>query len=370
MMAHLKWAWLVLWLSLSFSLQTPVLANELSADLGGYAVPGYEHYGTFYDQDGADSTSQAVVRKVRLGLELNYGKDWQLEIDGDFQYDGEEQTREFDDVWLRYEGFGWGDIQVGQMKEPFGFERLGGFSALMTNERSVVTSAFAPGRSDGVMLRRSKKRTTWAVGIFSATDSTRAITGRASYAPVRSGDQAVHLGLAGSWRDLRGKRFQIRERGEVYSADNVIRSPRFNADRLVTLGAELAWSSGPVTVIAEGMGQQVEQTNGDTWRFSGAYVQAGWLVTGEHRAYDKGDFDRVEPHRHAGAVELVARWSGVDLQERGLGAKASVATLGLNYYWRKMIILRLNYLIPAIEGNALMDDPEGDALTARAQVRF
>lgn len=370
---EVRWAWLVFWLMVSFSFQMPVIANEFEADIGGYVVAGHERYGSFYDEDGAESTSENVVRKVRLGLKLKYGDDWQLEIDGDFQYDGEEQTRELDDVWLRYEGFNWGDIQVGQMKEPFGFERLGGYSSLMTNERSLVTSAFAPGRSEGLLLSRSKKRYTWALGVFresSDDNSARAITGRVTFAPIRTAGQAFHVGLASSWRDLRKERFQIRESGELYTADNVIRSPRFDADELAVLGGELAWSGGPVTLIAEGMAQRVTQTNGEVWHFSGGYLQAGWMLTGERRKYDKGEFDRIKPNRDAGAVELVARWSGVDLREQGVGANASVALLGLNYYWRKTVLVRVNYLIPTIEGNALMANPDGNAVTVRAQVRF
>jgi len=191
-----------------------------------------------------------------------------------------------------------------------------------------------------------------------------------TYAPLRADDQTVHLGLAGSWRDLRGERFQIKDEGEVYTADNVIRSPRFDADNLTLIGGELAWGIGSVTMTAEAMAQRVKQTNDDIWNFTGGYVQAGWLITGEHRSYDKGEFNRIEPGRAAGAVELVARWSGVDVRERNVGAKASVAVLGLNYYWRETALVRLNYLSPDIQGNALMANPSGDAITVRAQLRF
>ncbi|MDI9244339.1 porin [Marinobacter sp. CHS3-4] len=373
MREDLRWGWLVFWLTISFFFQMPTLASEFGAEVGGYAVVGTEDYGAFWNEDGDASNSETVIRKLKLGLEFTYGKDWTLQIDGDFQDDGEDQAREIKDLWLEYDGFDGADIKVGQMKEPFGFERLGGYSSLMTNERSLATNAFAPGRSQGFMLGRFKKTYTWALGVFrEEKDDTapRAVTGRVTYAPVRSDDQVVHLGLAASRRDLRGERFQIKDEAEVYTADNVIRSPRFDADHLSLFGSELAWSYGPATLTAEAMGQRVSQTNGDVWQFAGGYVQAGWLLTGEHRAYDNGEFDRVEPKREAGAVELVARWSGVDARERGVGAEASVAVLGINYYWRTTALIRVNYLIPRIRGNSLMANPEGDAVTVRAQLRF
>lgn len=373
MMADIRWALLVTWLMVSFSLQVHADNTGFGADLGGYIVAGMDDYGAFYDENGAESTTNTVLRKLRLGLELIYGENWSFELDGDYQYGGDEQVLEVDDIWLRYEGFDWGGIQLGQMKEPFGFERLGGYSSLMTNERSLATSAFAPGRSEGLMVNNAGKKATWAVGAFRESDdegSVRALTGRVTFAPIRSGNQAVHLGLAGSWRDLRGERFQIRDNAEVYSADNVIRSPRFDAEDLAMLGGEVAWSYGPATLISEVITQRVRQVGGENWQFTGGYAQLGYLLTGEHREYSRGEFERIAPRRHLGAVEVVARWSGVDLRQRSVGAEASVVALGLNYYWRKSVLMRVNYLIPSISGDALMANPDGDAVTVRAQVRF
>lgn len=373
MMDDLRWALLALWLMISFSLQVEADTKGFEADIGGYVVAGVDHYGAFYDEEGVDSATNTVLRKLRLGLELAYGKHWSFELDGDYQYDGDEQVLEFDDVWLRYDGFGWGGVQVGRMKEPFGFERTSGYSSLMTNERSLATSAFAPGRSEGVMVNRAGKKATWALGVFredADAKSPRAVTGRVTFAPLNTEHQTIHLGLAGSWRDMRGERFQIRDHGEVYSADNVIRSPRFDADDLALLGGEFAWSRDSVTVTSEAMTQRVRQVGGDEWQFTGGYAQLGYLLTGEHRGYSRGEFDRIDPLSHLGAVELVARWSGVDLRQRDVGAEASIALLGINYYWRKSFLLRVNYLVPDISGNALMAGPDGDAVTVRAQLRF
>ena len=100
MMCDLRWAMLVMWLTACFSLQVHADTTDFEADIGGYVVGGVDHYGAFHDEVGVDSTTNTVLRKFRLGLELAYGKHWSFELDGDYQYDGDEQVLEFDDVWL------------------------------------------------------------------------------------------------------------------------------------------------------------------------------------------------------------------------------------------------------------------------------
>ena len=85
-------------------------------------------------------------------------------------------------------------------------ERLTSYSSLGTGERSMATSAFAPGRSLGIMVGQYRKSSTWALGIFSderKPEDGSAVTARVSRAPVRSEDQVLHIGAAASWRQHR-----------------------------------------------------------------------------------------------------------------------------------------------------------------------
>ena len=94
------------------------------------------------------------------------------------------------------------------------------------------------------------------------------------------------------------------------------------------------------------------------------------FLTDDRRYYSRGEFDWIEPRHRAGALELVARHSAVDLRDRNLGAEASVTLLGLAWYLGELFQLRLNYLMPDIRGNTLMAVPDGDAVTLRAVLRF
>ncbi len=67
---------------------------------------------------------------------------------------------------------------------------------------------------------------------------------------------------------------------------------------------------------------------------------------------------------------MVARYSYLDVRDRGLGSKASVTTLGVSYYYAKRLKVMLAYLHPDIAGSVRHDDPDGDAVSVRVQVLF
>lgn len=374
MFAELKWALLIIGLTLAFSLQPLlVMASPLEAELGGYVAAGVDHYGAFYDEDGERSTTRGVLRNAKLELELSWGKRWEAELDGSYKIEADKKELDLGDAYLVYDGPSRFEAQVGRFKEPFGLERLASYTNLNTSERSLVSSAFAPGRSTGIMAGQYRNRSTWSLGLFTDEPdggATHAVTARLTRAPVRSETQTVHLGTAVSYRDLGDSRFQIKDEGEVFGADNVIRSPRFEARDAWLAGLEAAWLYNRLTLVAEAMAQNVRRTDGSRWQFAGAYLQAGVFLTDDQRYYSRGEFDRIEPRHRAGALELVARHSAVDLRDRNLGAEASVTLLGFAWYLGQVFQLRLNYLIPDVSGNTLMAAPDGDAVTLRAVLRF
>lgn len=360
------WRWLLLLLPVAGQ------ADGLKVEPGGYLAVGVDRYGAFHDEEGEAQTTEGVIRNAKLELELAWGDHWEAELDGAFELRGDQRELEPGDLYAQYSR-GDGLLRMGQFKEPFGLERLGSYSSLSTSERSLATSSFAPGRNTGLLIGHLARRHTLSLGVFTDRPEggeMKAITGRASLAPVLRNGQGLHLGLAASWRDLAGERFQIKDEAEVFSADNIVRSPRFDARDTFLAGVELGWVQGPLTIMAEGMGQQVRQETGERWRFSGGYLSLGMFLTNDRREYEEGEFDRVEPSGPWGALELVTRFSHVDLRDRELGAEASVALLGVSYWYGEHLQLRFNYLWPEIEGNTLMADPEGHGMTARLVLRL
>ena len=78
------------------------------------------------------------------------------------------------------------------------------------------------------------------------------------------------------------------------------------------------------------------------------------FLTGEHRPYDRqyGVFDRVRPKKdfapfkgHWGAWEMAARYSVLDLSDRGIqGGEGRDFTAGLNWYLYPTMRVMFNYV--------------------------
>lgn len=171
-------------------------------------------------------------------------------------------------------------------------------------------------------------------------------------------------------RDWKGNNYQVRERAEVGTADTVVRSAEFIADNETLIGVEGLWRHNSAQLQGEYIATRVEERNGPDWNYSGYYITGSYLLTGELRRFRDGEFRSLRPLKDSGAWELVARHSFIDVRERDLGSKASVTTLGVNYYYGRHMKVMLAYLHPDISGSVRHNNTEGDALSMRFQLRF
>ncbi|MGQ3048177.1 MAG: porin [Niveispirillum sp.] len=114
--------------------------------------------------------------------------------------------------------------------------------------------------------------------------------------------------------------------------------------------------------------------------FSGYYVSAGYILTGERRNYNIGEWTTVKPswpvgQNGMGAWEIAARYSQVDLIDRAAGISTGTAgketnwTLGLNWYINPAIRLMLNHVISKTE-RANGQEVELDLTGMRMQFQF
>lgn len=82
----------------------------------------------------------------------------------------------------------------------------------------------------------------------------------------------------------------------------------------------------------------------DAW-----YTFVSWFPTGDKRPYDyvSGEFVRVVPKHKRGALELLARYSTMDLNDLDAnvrGGKEEIFTVGVNWYANANIRLMTNFL--------------------------
>jgi phosphate-selective porin OprO/OprP len=274
-------------------------------------------------------------------------------------------------------GYRVGQFRVGIFQEPFSFERTMSSHYTGLLERALPVWTFSPGYNLGYMLHDTafNRRMQWAVGFFSFGQTTEAnssnsvlsLTTRVTGLPIVNEDESrlLHFGASFSTRDPKNGTVQYRSRPEARFVDFLIDTGEIEAGRIHLLGAEAVAVAGPIHVQSEVIVSQLEQTDYGDLDLWGAYVQAGWFITGEHHSYDRelGVFSRIAPKtdaargvtglfskRPGGAVELVGRLSKVDLNDGGLeGGEMTNLSVGLNWYLSSTSIVKLNYIRSSVE---------------------
>lgn len=361
-------------------------------------------------QDGAD------FRRARLSAKGSVTDLTNYFFQMDFGFFGRPT---FTDVWLEQTKVPLlGNVRIGQWKQPFGLEVVSSFRYTTFMERSVLFQPFTPFRRLGIGFYDNSDdlSTTWAASVFRS--------GQDQYGGTLSSDggygTAERITLVPSW-ECNGKQYLHLGVGHFFNAppDDSINfrtipeffvgangpgavgtsgqavpggsngTPFFVSTGNVTvpyfnvLGSELLWVNGPVSLQSEAMVTLVGQGRGSTSVLPGAYAQAGYFLTGEHRPYDRktATIDRVIPKSNLafhgtcgspgiGAWEVAGRWSYLDLNDSAIqGGTLMDYTAGVNWYWNPYTKIVFNY-VHAISDGPTYPKTQTDMFGIRAQLDF
>ena len=371
---------LILILSLA---SLPIFASERIDFKARIFIDG-DYLGPYYQKDSDENTDyRAHVELASLKSTLKYKltSNLQTKLQIEYKKESEEDYKDkfqIDDFYLKYDINDTSSLRFGHFKEPMGHERLMGSSSLPAIERSIVTNAFAPGRNPGIAYEFGNQSTSFHIGYFKIADDDFkngiATTLRSTYGGS-IGDHLFHIGASISNRDFDDSSFQIKERGEVNSADNIIRSARYNSNGQNIFQGELGWLINDIWIMSEYYQTEVQQTAADKWQYQGFYFQFSSLlnfskiIKKDNYQYKNGEFDKRKAK--AGDIEWVIRYSGLSLRDLNyskseeIGAVASSVLLGLNYQLRKNISVMSDILFPDISGNVVNTNQEGYALSFR-----
>lgn len=340
-------------LSTKGGLKAATADGEASVQLGGRIQWDYD--ATEARDDNIDR-EDLDIRRARLFVAGHYG-DWAYKAQFNIAESDGAEGGDAEDLYVRYTGFGkLANITVGKQKEPFGLEELTSSKDISLLERSAVTELYAPGRNGGIQVHGNGANWTYGVGFFEAGGdgsddfSDTAMTGRVTFAPVKSDDMVVHLGASYTTRD----------------AD--IDSDPATTEEIDAYNLELALVTGPFHAQAEYFDAE-ESTEIADVDSDGYYVQAGWILTGETRPYKDGIFKRVKPAADKGAWEVVLRYESGFAQYSDVGlntVEGEQAALGVNYYANENVRLGLSYM----SGEEDVTGSEGDEFRARLQFAF
>ncbi len=361
-------------------------------------------------QDGAD------FRRARLSAKGSVTEQTNYFFQMDFGFFGRPT---FTDVWLEQTHVPvFGNIRIGQWKQPFSLETVSSFRYTTFMERSVLFQPFTPFRHIGIGFydHSDDLSTTWAASVFRSgqdqfgatlsSDGGYGTAERLTYVPAWQcdGKRYVHLGVGHFFNAPPSDTINFRTIPEFFvgangpgavgtsgqavpggsngtpffAATGNLSVPYYNV-----LGTEFLWVDGPISLQSEAMVSFVDQTAAPRAALPGAYVQAGYFLTGEHRPFDRktGTIDRVVPRSNLafdgkscshgiGAWELAGRFSWLDLNDETIqGGTLTDYTAGLNWYWNPYTKIVFNY-VHAMSSGTASADARTDLFGVRAQLDF
>jgi phosphate-selective porin OprO/OprP len=374
--------------------------EKFSVKVGGRAQADTVWYAN--DPDGVGAQNYFEFRRLRLFAEgEGYGVfDYKVQLD--FLDDSTGGTA-MKDVYIGMHdvpGFGW--VQMGHFKVPFGLETLTSSKYITFMERSLPV-AFAPEREVGIGASNNSadEYVTWSYGAFfdDISELTKEIVddnqgiriaGRATWTPyydeLAEGRYLFHLGMAGMYTNDRDNDVEFESRPETHEgvSGGFVSTGSIAADDYTSLGLEAAVVSGPLSLQSEFMYVDVDADSGADLDYYGAYAFVSYFFTGEHRKYDRsnGTFGRVSPLENfwivdtaggrcvgRGAWEGAIRWSYLDFTDSADEDQLHDITLGVNWYWNPYMRMMFEY-IHAFRDSPGQGDADLDILGTRLQVDF
>lgn len=363
-------------------------------------------------QDGADFRRFRLSARGAVAENVNYFG--QL----DFGFFGRPT---FTDIWGEVTQVPvFGNVRVGQWKQPFSLEVPTSFRYQTFLERSVLFQTFEPFRHIGVGFydHSDDEHWTWAMSVFRQGQDQfggdigdaggAASAARLTYLPYyeKKGDDLAYLHLGSSiyFGDPASNVIRYATIPEAFvGAFGLAPGSPVGTSRVVipnvsngtppfvdtgnipthmffNAGTELLWVEGPASFQSEVQLSTISQRGGSQLTFWGFYMFGSLFLTGESRPYDRqlGVLDRVVPLRpfiaepgcdHGpGAWELALRWSYIDLNDENIrGGRLSDVTAGLNWHLNGYTKVQFNY-IRAMQDVLASPGASTDIFGVRAQV--
>jgi phosphate-selective porin OprO and OprP len=340
-----------------------------------------------------DLSDGTYFRRARLGIEGSIYRDFNYNLTLELGGSGSEGAGKITNAWLSYSGFAPVTLQAGAFAPTAGLDdSTAPEDSLFIEKAAPAELARALGAADGrtaFAVRGSGAR--W-MGSFAVTgrtvadaevyDAQNALVMRFASLAATSSNYNLHVGVAGTYVlhpanaidsasaiDLSNARYVVRLRNQPelrVDSTRLIDTGNIDAKHAYTAGAELAGNWRNIYVQGENFWYGIERRNSTLSNptFSGYYLQAGWMLTGESHRYNmtNGSYQNPRPFVNAssqggiGAWELALRYSHTDLNyHQGIegsatpsdgvrGGMQNILTTGINWYLNPNVKLVLNYL--------------------------
>jgi len=360
----------------------------------------------YFDQNGTSKANNGNIsdyagfRRARLAAKGQLAENTGYYLEMDFAFPGRPS---FMDVWVEQQKIPFlGNVRIGQFRQPLSMESLMSVRDLMFLERALPF-AFLPFRQIGVMAYNTAldDNITWASSVYrfptdtygnAYSDNGYGTSHRVTGIPIydEACNQVLHLGLGYSYNRFGTAFAGFRQSPEVGYNMGAAGAGGFSGPFMTSTGplagatsdnifnVELAYAYDSFFVQSEFFDVVVQDPTGNR-NYTGAYVMASYVLTGEHHKYNKkaATFGRVVPYRNLGACgwgawELAGRWSYIDLRDSPnafVAGQPGVSptyltdlTLGINWYWNAYAKMQFNYI------HAFQNTPGGTYANANTNI--
>lgn len=339
--------------------------------------------------EGGDPEDRVAFRRMRIGVSGDLTDNIFYKYEGEFAGGNNPSYR---DAIIGFKNSPiFNTIIIGNHKRPYGYDHLNSSRYNIFVERPFIVEAFnEDSRRLGISSNgfNESKSMNWRFGAwhqgltqndigFISDHYQPEIAGRLAFTPwydeSSGGRGYLHLGIAGSfgWPDGSNQidnAARYRTRAESRHNLRWLDTGRIlGADTNNLLGLEAVFNVGAFQLSGEYMTVGVNRLDaiGENLRFDGGYVQAAYMLTGEHMPWNRetGTLARLKPFenffsvrdcdgnvkRGLGAWQVAARYSWADLTDQDIiGGQGDSFTLGANWYWNPYARMQLNYIFGEI----------------------
>ncbi|KRG71034.1 OprO/OprP family phosphate-selective porin [Pseudoxanthomonas dokdonensis] len=270
-----------------------------------------------------------------------------------------------------------GRVRIGQMKTTVGLEGNTASRSIPFMEFSTVTQAFFENRRVGVDWTLERPQFLAVASYFFKSDIDAdndgdTVGARLVWTPRKQEGDVLHLGLSASREtpDSGIARWRAKPELSLTAARLVDSGVIEHVDNIQRQGMEALWQRGPLQLQGEYLRQRTRRQDGfRDYASDGWYAMGSWLLTGESRPYAGANTSNPKPVRDSGAVELLARYSDLDLDADGIaGGREKNFTVGVNWYLTAYLKFVVDYTRVDARRRGQQADP--NLLQARAQLHF
>ncbi|GAB3101947.1 OprO/OprP family phosphate-selective porin [Lysobacter terrae] len=359
----------------------------------------------FLGDDAQPQNDTFLLRRVEPTIEGTWGQLLAFRIQAQLAGD----TATLNDAYLDLRFDPRATLRAGKFKQPFGLEQLQSSGSLALIERGLP-SELTPGRDLGAQLQGEFANGTlnYAVGAFNGVvdgrdaastnpDDEFEAAARVFWEPFKNSANAwsgLGVGIATTVGDVFGQgnnvlpRYRTPGQAQFFAyrnevaADGLHRrwSPQaYYYNGPLGLLGEYVTSEQELRLVSGANAGRVEHLENTAWQAVGS-----WVLTGEDASY-RGVARPTHPFTVGapgwGAVELVARYGELDIDDDAFPLFANVATsasrvdawsIGLNWYLTQNLKLVANYTQASFDGGAAggADREDEKTLFTRAQISF